>query len=163
MTETTGGVKTLAIRLPDELHAQLVLVARLDGVSLAEAIRQAVEASINRRREAGELADQAQAALEQIEQESAIRRAALQALLGPAPARNRQRPTRTPSRPVGGAEVKLPPSRPRWGRANSFAFPHHFQPANKMAENGPEFGQLPSTNIYERNRIRAEQRTEATI
>jgi hypothetical protein len=90
VTETPGGVKTLAIRLPDELHAQLVLVAQLDGVSLAEAIRQAVETSISRRREAGELADRAQAALEQIEQESAIRRTALQALLGPTSARPEQ-------------------------------------------------------------------------
>jgi hypothetical protein len=85
VTETPGGVKTLAIRLPDELHAQLVLVAQLDGVSLAEAIRQAVETSISRRRDDGELASSAQAALEQIEQESAARRLALQALLGPVP------------------------------------------------------------------------------
>lgn len=106
MTETTGGVKTLAIRLPDELHAQLVLVAQLDGVSLAEAIRQAVEASINRRREAGELATRAQAALEQIEQESATRRAALQALLGPAAAQ--------PAAPAE-AEAPKPAGRRRGG------------------------------------------------
>lgn len=83
MTEQTSGVKTLAIRLPDELHAQLVLVASLDGVSLAEAIRSAVEATIARRRDNGDLAAQAHAALEQVDREATIRRAALQALLGP--------------------------------------------------------------------------------
>jgi predicted DNA-binding protein len=107
VTETSGGVKTLAIRLPDELHAQLVLVAQLDGLSLAEAIRQAVEASISRRRDDGELAARAQAALEQIEQESALRRTALQALLGPAA---------TPAQPaVPEAEAPKPGSRRRGG------------------------------------------------
>jgi predicted DNA-binding protein len=86
MTDAPGGVRTLAIRLPDELHAQLVLVASLDGVSLAEAIRAAVETGIARRRDNGELAAQAQAALEQIEREASRRRAALSALLGPAAA-----------------------------------------------------------------------------
>lgn len=86
MTEAPGGVKTLAIRLPDELHAQLVLVARLDGVSLAEAIRQAIEMSIAHRRDTGALALQAQAALDEIDRESRARRAALEGLLGPTPA-----------------------------------------------------------------------------
>ena len=107
MTETTGGVKTLAIRLPDELHAQLVLVAQLDGLSLAEAIRQAVEASISRRRDDGELAVRAQAALEQIEQESALRRIALQSLLGPAPV--------PPEQPAAADPAAKPTSRRRGG------------------------------------------------
>ena len=41
MSEPTGrgGVKTLAIRLPDELHAQLVIVASLEDASLTDTIR----------------------------------------------------------------------------------------------------------------------------
>jgi hypothetical protein len=97
VTETPGGFKTLAIRLPDELHAQLVLVAQLDGVSLAEAIRQAVETTISRRRDDGELATRAQAALEQIEQETATRRAGLQALLGPTTSSEASRPKPKPA------------------------------------------------------------------
>lgn len=46
----SGGVKTLAIRLPDELHAQLTLIAQLDGVSLTDATRQAIERLIERKR-----------------------------------------------------------------------------------------------------------------
>jgi predicted HicB family RNase H-like nuclease len=43
MSEPTGrGFKTLAVRLPDELHSQLVLVARLEGGSLTDTIRQAI-------------------------------------------------------------------------------------------------------------------------
>lgn len=100
MTEPkNGGVKTLAIRLPDELHAQLVIVAQLDGLSLTDAIRQAIDGFIDRKRVEGGFADQAALALQEIEREAEARRAAIQALLGsgapsdaPAPdARGRSR------------------------------------------------------------------------
>lgn len=86
MSEPTGrgGVKTLAIRLPDELHAQLVLVASLEGMSLTDAIRQAIEGLIERKRGDGDLAAQAAKALEEIEQETYARKQALQALLEPS-------------------------------------------------------------------------------
>jgi predicted DNA-binding protein len=86
MSEPTsrGGVKTLAIRLPDELHAQLVLVASLEDQSLTDTIRQAIEELIERKRADGDLAAQAAKALEEMEQEAQARREALQALLGPS-------------------------------------------------------------------------------
>ena len=84
MSEPSGrGYKTLAVRLPDELHAQLVLIAGLGGLSLNDAIRQGVQELVDRRRGDGDLAAQAAKALEEMEQESAIKRQALQALLGP--------------------------------------------------------------------------------
>jgi predicted DNA-binding protein len=90
MSEPTtgrGGVKTLAIRLPDELHAQLVLIASLEALSLTDTIRQAIEELIERKRADGDLAHQAAKALEEWEQEAQVRKQALQALLGPnAPA-----------------------------------------------------------------------------
>jgi predicted DNA-binding protein len=84
MSEPTGrgGVKTLAIRLPDELHAQLVLVASLEDKSLTDTIRQAIEELIERKRADGDLAAQAAKALEEMDRETASRRQALQALLG---------------------------------------------------------------------------------
>jgi predicted DNA-binding protein len=87
MSEPTGrgGVKTLAIRLPDELHAQLVLVASLEDQSLTDTIRQAIEELIERKRADGDLAAQAAKALEEIERETASRKQALQALLGGQP------------------------------------------------------------------------------
>jgi predicted DNA-binding protein len=86
MSEPTGrgGVKTLAIRLPDELHAQLVLIASLEGQSLTDTIRQAISELIERKRGDGDLAAQAAKALEEMEQEAQARRQALQALLGPS-------------------------------------------------------------------------------
>jgi predicted DNA-binding protein len=101
MSEPTGrgGVKTLAIRLPDELHAQLVLVASLEDKSLTDTIRQAIEELIERKRADGDLAAQAAKALEEMDRETASRRQALQALLGgevapgaePAPSRRPRR------------------------------------------------------------------------
>lgn len=84
MSEPTGrgGVKTLAIRLPDELHAQLVLVASLEDQSLTDTIRQAIEELIERKRADGDLAAQAAKALEEMERETQARKQALQALLG---------------------------------------------------------------------------------
>src|SRR5450756_2927947 len=86
MSEPTGrGYKTLAVRLPDELHAQLVLIAGLGGLSLNDAIREAVQELVDRKRGDKDLAAQAAQALEEMEQESATKRQALQALLGPPP------------------------------------------------------------------------------
>ena len=84
MSDPTGrGFKTLAIRLPDELHSQLVLIAGLEGLSLADTIRQAIQELIDRKRGDGDLAIQAAKALEEMEQDAATRRQALQSLLGP--------------------------------------------------------------------------------
>lgn len=86
MTEASasasGGVKTLGIKLPDDLHAQLVLIAQLDGVSLTDAIRAAIDGYIERKRGEGDLAERAARALDEIEREAAQRRDALQALFG---------------------------------------------------------------------------------
>jgi len=85
MSEPSGrGYKTLAVRLPDDEHAQLVLIAALEELSLNDTLRQAVRHLIQLKRAGGDLAAQAAKALEEMEQEAAIKRAALQALLGPA-------------------------------------------------------------------------------
>ena len=41
-----SAMKTMAIRLTDEVHAQLVIVAQLDGTTVAEELRQAIEAHL---------------------------------------------------------------------------------------------------------------------
>jgi hypothetical protein len=79
---TKEGVKTLGIRLPDELHAQFALVAQLDGLSLTDAIRRAVEFYVEAKRSESNFAERASAALDEIEREAAARRAAIQGLFG---------------------------------------------------------------------------------
>jgi len=82
VTDPKNGVKTLGIKLPDELHAQFALVAQLDDDSLTDAIRKAVEFYVESKRAAGDFADRAKAALGEIEREAATRRGAIEALFG---------------------------------------------------------------------------------
>lgn len=85
MTEvqtSSGGYKTIGVKLPDEIHAQLVLIANLDGVSLTDAIRAAIDGYLERKRGEGDLVARASQALEDIEREAAQRRTALEALFG---------------------------------------------------------------------------------
>ena len=105
-------MKTMAIRLEEEQHAQLGFIAQLEELTVTDAIRQAIEQWIEARRESPDLKQRAQAALDGIEQEAASRRSAIAALLdGNAPAATRQaRPGGTSStsrrqRDKGGAQA----------------------------------------------------------
>lgn len=74
--------KTLGIRLPDELHTQFVLVAQLDGLSLTDAVRRAVELYVESKRGEADFAERASQALDEIEREAATRRSAIEGLFG---------------------------------------------------------------------------------
>ena len=84
MSEPRQGVKTLGIKLPDALHAQFALVAQLDGISLGDAALRAVELYVATKKAEPDFAARAQAALEDIERESAARRGAIEGLFGDA-------------------------------------------------------------------------------
>src|SRR5947208_1771151 len=73
-------MKTLAIRLEDTEHELLVLIARVEGTTLAEELRQAVIGHISAKRSAPDFSERAQAILAEIDQEAAARRTAIQAL-----------------------------------------------------------------------------------
>src|SRR6266498_2881718 len=77
-----AGVKTLGLRLPDALHAQFAPVSQLDGMSLGDAAVKAVEQYVETKRSEPGFAERAQAALEEIERETAARRGAIQGLFG---------------------------------------------------------------------------------
>jgi hypothetical protein len=84
MSEPSGrGYKTIAVKLPNEEHAQLVLIAALEDLSLNDSLLLAVRLLIAHKREAGDLAAEAAKALAEMEAEAAMKRAALQALMGP--------------------------------------------------------------------------------
>ena len=84
-SSSNRGVKTLAIRLEPDLHAQLSLVAQLRGSTITDEIRTAIEAHIAAVKTAPELAGKADHVLEEIEREAAARREAIATLFGPAP------------------------------------------------------------------------------
>jgi predicted DNA-binding protein len=77
-----AGVKTLAIRLDPELHAQLSLVAQLRGKTITDEIRTAIEAHIESVKTAPELVGKAETVLEEIERDAHARRAAIATLFG---------------------------------------------------------------------------------
>jgi predicted DNA-binding protein len=94
-----GSVKTLAIRLEPDLHAQLSLVAQLRGSTITDEIRTAIEAHIAAVKTAPELAGKADAVLEEIEREAAARREAIATLFGgPVEAESTERPNRARGR-----------------------------------------------------------------
>ncbi|WP_326560044.1 hypothetical protein [Micromonospora sp. NBC_01796] len=76
------GIKTLGLKLPDELHAQFALVAQLDGLSLTDAMRRSVELYVEHNQAQPDFAARAAAVLEEIEREAAARRGAIEALFG---------------------------------------------------------------------------------
>lgn len=77
-----AGVKTLAIRLEPELHAQLSLIAQLRSSTITDEIRTAIETHIESVKAAPELAGRADHVLEEIEREAAARRDAIATLFG---------------------------------------------------------------------------------
>ncbi len=81
---TTGksGVKTLAIRLEPDLHAQLSLIAQLRGKTITDEIKAALEAHITAAKSLPELAGRADAVLDDIERDATARRNAIATLFG---------------------------------------------------------------------------------
>lgn len=83
-----AGVKTLAIRLEPETHAQLSLIAQLRGNTITDELKAALEAHIAGVKQTPELAARAGSVLEDIEREALARRTAIATLFGdeqPAP------------------------------------------------------------------------------
>ena len=77
-----SSVKTLAIRLEPELHAQLSLIAQLRGSTITDEIRAALEAHIASVKATPELAAKAGGVLEDIERDALARRTAIATLFG---------------------------------------------------------------------------------
>jgi membrane protein involved in colicin uptake len=79
-------MKTLAIRLEEDVHAQLSAIAQLGGTTITDEIRQAIEAHLLAKRNDPELTARADAARHEIEREAQARQQALTDLFGGAKA-----------------------------------------------------------------------------
>jgi hypothetical protein len=78
MPEPKGSdVRTLAVRVSPDFHAQLSMVAQVDEVSLTDLMMTALENHIAARREAEDFQAKAQTALEEAEAQMARTRAML--------------------------------------------------------------------------------------
>lgn len=78
-------MKTLAIRLDDDVANQLTIVAQLEGSSLVELVRQAVAQLLAAKRDDQQLGQRASDILAEIDQDAAARKAAIAALFGDQP------------------------------------------------------------------------------
>ena len=77
-------MKTLAIRMDDELHAQLSVLAQLSGNSITDEIRQAIETHLEAMRTNPELSARAAGVLDDIERQARDRATAITTLFGDA-------------------------------------------------------------------------------
>jgi hypothetical protein len=88
MSSSTGksesGVKTLAIRLEEDTHAQLSVLAQLRQSTITDEIRQAIVSHLHATKADPALSARAQAVLDEIERESQARQAAIATLVSGA-------------------------------------------------------------------------------
>ena len=81
-TSQERGVKTLAIRLEPDLHAQLSLIAQLRGSTITDEIRTALATHIESIKAQPEFAARADDVLDAIAREALARREAIASLFG---------------------------------------------------------------------------------
>ena len=103
-----NGMKTIAIRLEDEISELLSLVAQLEGTTQIDQIREAIASHLERKVAEGDLTARAQAALDDVEREADAKRKAIEQLVSnvadnvrqikPAGRRRSLRPNRARSR-----------------------------------------------------------------
>ena len=96
-------MKTVAIKVEDDLHAQLLVVAQLEGVTLTEVIRHAVETHIEQLRKGNGLAAKAKGFLDAIDQEAKSRKQAVESLINQLGAKDGS-PARPKRRTPTGAD-----------------------------------------------------------
>lgn len=73
-------MKTLAIRLDDEIHARVTILARLRGVSVTDAIRAAIEAHVVTLSQDPDVSAKAKSLVDEIERDAKQQQDALKAL-----------------------------------------------------------------------------------
>ena len=103
MSESTaassGTVKAFAIRLSETVRTQLDIIAQLNDRTVTDEIRLAIEAWIEKTRSDPSVREQAEAVRNQIEDEAAVKRAAIAAIFTgeKKPAGARKAPARSSS------------------------------------------------------------------
>ena len=101
-------MKTLAIRLEEDRHAQLSVLAQLAGRTITDEIRDAIETHIEARKADPELTIKAEGVLEEIERKAQERQAAIATLFGVKNINHSDKPEDGGERPNGR---KKPPAK----------------------------------------------------
>ncbi len=87
-------MKTLAIRLEDEQHARISILAKLASVTVTDAIRDAIDTHIEKLASDPEVSAKAETLTAEIDRDAAEQRSAIAALFGdgkPAPRARQQK------------------------------------------------------------------------
>jgi len=90
------AVKTMALRLEDDLHAQLAVLAQLSGVTITEVLRSAIETWVDEKRRDPALVEQADSVIAEIDSAAQSRRDAIASLFAgetapePTPSKGRR-------------------------------------------------------------------------
>jgi predicted DNA-binding protein len=77
-------VKTLGVRIDEDLHAQLTFIAQLTGSTIADQIRHSIEARVKAAQEDPDLIARAEEVRAEIEREAQARQQAIAGLFGKA-------------------------------------------------------------------------------
>jgi predicted DNA-binding protein len=94
-------MKTLAIRLEDQQHAQLSVLAQVEGTNVTDFIRSAIDARIEHMVSQPEITARAEQILAEIDAEAATRRSAIAGLFAPS-----EEPTDEAAKPTTGRRRK---------------------------------------------------------
>jgi predicted DNA-binding protein len=82
MPEAEPTMRTMAIRVEEEFHAQFTALADLQGTTLVAEMRKALEAHLERMRKDGDLGAKAQARRAAIQRQAELEMQAVDQLLG---------------------------------------------------------------------------------
>ena len=115
--------KTLAIKLEDDTHAQLTILAQLEEMPVSDALKKALDGYIASKRSQPELKAGLESVLADIERDAATRREAITSLFSEeepgrtqAPTADAKRPAEKPDKGSEPAQAELnPPSLPWQG------------------------------------------------
>ncbi len=87
---TAGSIKTLAVRLSEDVRAQLDIIAQLNDRTVTEEIRLAIEAWIKKTRSDPAVLKRAESVREEIEREAVTKRNAIAAIFDQNPQSSRK-------------------------------------------------------------------------
>ncbi len=91
---TTSQMRTLAVRITDDLRAQLDVIAQLNDRSVTEEIRLSLEDWIERSKSDPQVLKRAETVRADIEREAETKRNAIEAILAKGPAKKAAPPNR---------------------------------------------------------------------
>ncbi|MFD3399869.1 hypothetical protein ACFWUU_04280 [Kribbella sp. NPDC058693] len=103
-----GTYKTIGVQIPNDLHSQASMIAKLDDISLRDACIRGLRIYVEQKQAEPDFKARVAKALEDIEREAAERRGAIESLFGSTT----QAAGTTPARKTAAAKKAAPSPKP---------------------------------------------------